>query len=214
MSLITILIVIDIFDIKINEVIMNFRKLYPKEEGSYRNMLSRCYNPKSTGYRHYGGRGVKVCERWRESFLNFLEDMGERPEGLTLDRINPKGNYEPSNCRWADAFTQSRNKRDSILTYGGEGMTIDCWGKLLGIKPNTISTRLKRGWSIGEALGFEGRSTQYSGKLKYNVETVLQMKKDGYSQTEIANHFNVSPSTISRLLPRLKTCKTKEERKK
>jgi hypothetical protein len=78
--------------------------------GSWYAMKQRCSNPKNKRYIDYAGRGIMVCERW-QIFTNFLEDMGERPEGMTLDRINVNGNYEPSNCRWADVQTQAQNKR-------------------------------------------------------------------------------------------------------
>ena len=71
-------------------------------------MKGRCYSPKFPGFYHYGARGITVCQRWRESFQAFIEDMGERPDGMTLDRINNDGNYEPSNCRWTDRVTQMR----------------------------------------------------------------------------------------------------------
>lgn len=73
-------------------------------------MRQRCQDPNSDGFANYGMRGVKVCERWQD-FANFLADMGPRPHGMTLDRIDPSGNYEPGNCRWADWSTQNRNKR-------------------------------------------------------------------------------------------------------
>jgi hypothetical protein len=76
---------------------------------SWRNMRGRCSNPNSWDWKYYGGRGIKVCERWND-FRNFLEDMGERPTGMTLDRKENNGNYEPLNCRWADSKTQSTNK--------------------------------------------------------------------------------------------------------
>lgn len=78
---------------------------------SWHSMISRCINPRETGYKHYGGRGITVCDRWRYSFDNFLADMGERPEGKTLDRIDNEGNYEPGNCRWATWSEQQSNKR-------------------------------------------------------------------------------------------------------
>lgn len=85
---------------------------------SYRSwaaMLTRCYNPKATGYENWGGRGITVCQRWRASFGAFLADMGERPKGYSLDRINPDGNYTPSNCRWATYRQQTANRRKWIL---------------------------------------------------------------------------------------------------
>jgi hypothetical protein len=79
---------------------------------SWRSAVSRCHNPKDIGYANYGGRGIAVCERWRESFVTFLADMGERPANTTLDREDNDGNYEPGNCRWADRKTQRANQRE------------------------------------------------------------------------------------------------------
>ncbi len=80
----------------------------------WQNMKARCYDINSTHYNHYGGRGIKVCERWLESYENFLKDMGRKPSPeLTLDRINNNGNYEPSNCRWTTRLVQTHNRRCS-----------------------------------------------------------------------------------------------------
>lgn len=87
-------------------------------------MKSRCYNPNHKDYSSYGGRGIKICERWLEpggrGFMNFYADMGERPEGMTLDRVDVNGDYEPNNCRWADNMTQVRNKRNVPRSSIGE----------------------------------------------------------------------------------------------
>jgi hypothetical protein len=74
-------------------------------------MIRRCNNPKVVHYKHYGGRGIRVCEEWRVSYEKFRDDMGPQPQGLSLDRIDVDGNYESGNCRWADAKTQASNRR-------------------------------------------------------------------------------------------------------
>lgn len=82
-----------------------------REFRSWEGALQRCYNKNATGYSRWGGSGVTMCDRWKNSFEAFFEDMGPRPPGTSLDRIDPFGNYEPSNCRWADASTQNKNIR-------------------------------------------------------------------------------------------------------
>ncbi len=83
---------------------------HTKTYASWRDAIARCYYPSNKRFARYGGRGITVCDRWRHDFSAFLADMGEQPQGLTLDRIDGNGNYEPGNCRWADRTSQSRNR--------------------------------------------------------------------------------------------------------
>jgi hypothetical protein len=108
-------------------------------------MRQRCVNPNVRQYPNYGGRGIKVCERW-EVFENFLADMGAQPSGLTLDRIDVDGDYEPGNCRWADMTTQENNRTNNHrLTFNGETHSITEWARRTGISRPTIRKRERLG---------------------------------------------------------------------
>lgn len=104
----------------VSDLFSTHRLVGTPEHNSWRGMLARCNNPKSNSYKYYGERGVKVCNRWSESFENFLHDMGMRPHGHSLERINTNGDYEPGNCKWADWFEQARNRRNTNLKLYGE----------------------------------------------------------------------------------------------
>jgi len=119
---------------------------------SWGNMIQRCTNPKYTHYARYGGRGITVCTRWFD-FANFLEDMGERPKGTTLDRIDVNGNYEPSNCRWATRQEQSLNRSNCFYTLRGVTKSWSEWFKHYNIKRSTFDQRVYvYKWSIIKAL--------------------------------------------------------------
>lgn len=116
-------------------------------------MIQRCYNPNCARYQDYGGRGIAVCDRWRENFANFLSDMGERPKGCTLDRIDNSIGYEPSNCRWATREEQANNTRGNrMLTFNGKTQTIAQWSRELGLPKNPLCIRIRNGWSVERAL--------------------------------------------------------------
>lgn len=115
-------------------------------------MRRRCSNPKTTGYENYGGRGIKVCERWAD-YSSFLADMGECPPGMTIDRIDSDGNYEPENCRWATKLTQARNTRaNHVLEFNGQTKCLEEWAEEYGMSSRSLMSRLRLGWSVEKAL--------------------------------------------------------------
>ena len=118
------------------------------------SMIQRCINPKRKKYECYGGRGIRVCDRWLHSFDNFLADMGDRPKGMTLDRYpNQNGNYEPGNCRWATRHEQHRNARHNrFFTVGNETLCLVDWARRIGIGAPAVLGRLSRGWPLEKAL--------------------------------------------------------------
>ena len=120
---------------------------------TWSNMKGRCYNPNRPVYKYYGGRGIKVCDRWKNSFKLFLKDMGERPEGCTLDRINNDGNYEPTNCKWSTTVEQNKNRRPCKYSH------------------------LKDEWEVQRSLGFSYR--EIAKVYGCSCETVWQYLNGG-----------------------------------
>jgi hypothetical protein len=126
-----------------------------REYVSWQHMLRRCDSPSRPGWENYGGRGIKVCERWRQSFVAFLEDMGPKPSPKhSLERIDNDGDYEPGNCRWATRVEQSRNRRSTrFIEYQGETLSLAEWADRLGISHAVLLGRLnKGGWSVERAF--------------------------------------------------------------
>jgi hypothetical protein len=119
---------------------------------SWQAMNRRCFAPNQKFYSFYGGRGITVCERWR-SFVNFLADMGDRPKGATMDRIDCDGHYCPENCRWATRKQQASNRRGRILLdHDGQRMMIWEWARQLNVRTKTLHYRFLRGWTTAEIL--------------------------------------------------------------
>jgi hypothetical protein len=118
------------------------------------SMRNRCNNPNGQDYPDYGGRGITICDRWQESFNNFLADMGQPPDGMSLDRFpDVNGNYEPANCRWATPSQQGRNKRNNRrITFNGKTQTLVEWGEETGHGMKRLAARLKLGWTVERAL--------------------------------------------------------------
>ena len=123
----------------------------------WNSMKQRCYNPNSEKYHRYGERGIIVCDRWRDSFEAFYEDVSKLPhfgeQGYTLNRIDNDGNYEPNNVEWATPKEQANNRQSNhLLTFNDKTQTIVQWAYETGIKSATIARRLKKGWSVEKAL--------------------------------------------------------------
>lgn len=124
------------------------------EYTAWRHMKARCYNTNNSQYKDYGGRGIKVCDRWLNSFENFYEDMGPKPsKDLTLERKDNNSNYFPENCIWDTRKQQGKNRRTNIwITYNGKTQILYHWSHEYGISYQTIKHRLDKGWSIEDAL--------------------------------------------------------------
>lgn len=117
-------------------------------------MKRRCLNPNDTAYSRYGGRGIKICDKWLD-FIGFNEDVGDSfIQGMSLERIDSAGNYCKKNCRWIPINQQSRNRRSVVLhTFNGKTLTLGEWSKEIGIKTETLRGRLMRyGWTLEETL--------------------------------------------------------------
>lgn len=115
-------------------------------------MVQRCTDPNHPHYADYGGRGITVCEEWK-TFENFYADMGERPEGMWLEREDNDKGYSKSNCKWATPLEQGQNKRNNVkLTYNGKTQTLAAWSRETGLKYRTIHARLNAGKTAEEVL--------------------------------------------------------------
>jgi hypothetical protein len=171
------------------------------------DMIDRCENPDNEYYHAYGGRGIKVCDRW-QTFDGFYEDMGEpSSKELSLDRIDNARGYEPGNCRWADDVTQSRNtRRARMIAYRGETRRMTEWGEILGIKPVSIYARLRKGWTFEKAVEtpFPTKTSRYRGVHLKNRTWIAQIV-DGdrkvclgrfHKETEAAQAYNIAATRI------------------
>lgn len=136
------------------------------EYAVWQGMKTRCNNPQSTGYKDYGGRGIKICGRWNDSFAAFIEDMGPRPDqSYTIERKDVNGNYEPRNCVWATYEEQASNKRNSVhYLYRGRQMTLAQIAKATGKRYSMLTFRMRKGWVLEDALNTPSRYTKIVGE--------------------------------------------------
>ena len=153
----------------------------------WQDMKARCYNKTKNNYSSYGGRGITVCDRWRDSFENFIKDVGIRPsEKHSLERVNNDGNYEPSNVRWATGIEQSNNTRSNrVIVYKNKKMTVAQAAREFGIDHELLRSRLKRGWSPTKAIEFRKLSPRE--KCLKQVQREIWGKSQASSLLGIAN---------------------------
>ncbi len=178
-----------------------YNKAFISQTSEYRifhKMKERCYNKNSIGYCNYGGRGIKICDRWLENVINFINDMGIRPSyKYSIERRDNDGDYCPENCYWATDKEQSNNKRNNVLlTFNNKTQNISQWGYELNIRPSIITKRLKRGWSIEDTLSkpvnngnekllsFNGENksiSSWSRELEISVTAIYARLSNGWS---------------------------------
>jgi len=128
------------------------------EYRAWYDMRQRCKNPKVKSFKSHGARGISVCEAWDNDFMAFYQDMGPRPDGFSLDRIDNNGNYTPGNCRWTDRKTQQRNKNNNrVVSYCGQNYTLAELAESIGMLRDTLEKRIDRGLSVEEAVNSEIR---------------------------------------------------------
>ena len=120
----------------------------------WKSMKRRCTNPSASDFARYGAKGISVCERWATSFKTFLADMGLKPDGYSIDRIDGNGNYEPANCRWVPLAKQNSNKRTNhVIEFAGKTMTLSDWAREIGTSQAVLSWRICTAkWPIERAL--------------------------------------------------------------
>lgn len=163
-------------------------------------MIGRCHRPSDRGYKNYGARGIYVCERWRNSFEAFLEDMGYRPfTEAQLERVDNDGPYSPDNCIWATKEVQCRNTRRTVfLKHDGRCHRLDEWSEITGICVGTIRSRLQRGWSVEKTLTTSVANT--GRRLALPEKKRVELKRQARLRTDtgnIAQEFGVSRSYVN-----------------
>ena len=172
---------------------MDSKLAYQRTRKTWQNAIRRCYDRNADQYPYYGGRGIAVCERWRNSFEHFLADMGHRPAGLTLDRMDPDGNYEPGNCRWATRREQSRNRRSTIwVRHEGDDLTLKEYATALALPYKRLHKRVSAGMAPKAAASQLLREAEQGMASRVNVTV------DGARMTlrECARRYSVPYSIL------------------
>lgn len=164
---------------------------------SWAGMIARCTNPKHRNFSTYGGRGIKVHKSWL-TFTGFLADMGEKPAGTSLDRIDNNKSYTPKNCRWATPKTQARNKRSSHnLTFQDETHTIAEWAERLNLSQGAIHDRLSYGWDVEKTLSTPAGTVNNNARSR-----IITFNGETHTLSEWSRQTGISTATLCRRLQR------------
>lgn len=166
----------------------------------WQSAKNRAFNVNGTDYQRYGGRGITMCQEWKDSFLTFLKDMGHVPDGYTLERIDNDGNYEPSNCKWANRKEQSNNTaRNRYITYNDKTQTLAQWADEYGIEYMLLFNRLELGWEMDDALTRVNRLTrEFTKEELSDIKKLLEARVNVH---KIGLKYNVHYSKITKLKP-------------
>ena len=177
---------------------MPFKQI-PRGYQVWQGMKQRCLNPNYKPYKHYGGRGVVVCDRWLNSFANFIEDMGEPPEGMTLDRIDNDGNYTPENCRWATRKQQMRNQTVTrrVVIEDVEYIAADL-ADLAGFKTDVIVERAERGLSYKEVISKERIRHNMSDENKAAIRAGQIKRQKSLTHCRYGHEYNEKNTQITK----------------
>lgn len=193
------------------------KKARTPEYRAWEGMIRRCESTSHKSYLLYGGRGISVCERWRNSFSCFLSDMGNRPTGHSLERVDVNGNYEPSNCVWATPKTQARNRRcTKFVCYRGEMVKLADLAESAAIAYRKVLKRIHAGMNIERALdpsphlpprkeSLTRGAKMWSAKLSEpDVLMIRSRAAAGCRLKDIAADFKIAPNTVSMIVSRKK----------
>lgn len=156
------------------------------------HIKQRCFNKKNNNYKNYGGRGITICSRWKNSFENFLKDMGESPDGLSIDRIDNNGDYEPKNCKWSTNKEQQKNRRCAVLI---DGINLSEYCEKKGIDRNLFYGRRHLGWQIKEIIS--GCHRPKIGERSYNEINYKELKK--YVMEQFKRNSNIVKAYLGTL---------------
>lgn len=169
------------------------------EYRAWSDMRQRVNNPRNKFFKDYGGRGIRVCDRWQTSFASFLTDMGPKPDGFSIERNDNDGHYEPGNCRWASPSEQAKNRRSSVFyEVHGLRMTMTDWARHLRVNLGVLRNRLRHGWPIEKVFSPRTRSTKPPRDIPLRI--IHQIQEDyrdkRFTQLELCKRHRMSSTTV------------------